>query len=134
MSALKLCEISTYWLCDIHLRLGNLRLLICLSEKNRKKVFFLMCVLQIKKGPKSEHHINFAYLLLLSSPQEHITGVSDQSVCPFCASERRCLTPSLPLLRLQVTDRRSGMPRQTGAGKQQCTLPVILVSEKLLFP
>lgn len=93
MSDLKSCEMSTCWLYDIHLSLGNLRLLICLSKKNRKKVTFRMCLLQIKKGPKSEDRINFAYLLLLSSPQEHITGVGNWGGCPFCAPERRCSTP-----------------------------------------
>lgn len=77
MSDFKSCEMSTYWLCDIQLSLGNLRLLICSSKQNRKKVIFFMCLLQIKKRPEPEDLINFAYLLLLSSPQDHITGVSD---------------------------------------------------------
>lgn len=83
MSASKPCEMSAYWLCDIHLSLGNPRLLVCLSKKNRKKVIFLMCHLQIKKGRKAEDLVNFAYLVLLSCSQRHITGVGDWGSLPF---------------------------------------------------
>lgn len=66
MSDLKSYEMSTYWLCDIHLSLSNLGLLICLSKKNKKKVVFRLCSVQIKKGPKSEDLIDFSYLFLFT--------------------------------------------------------------------
>lgn len=68
MSDFKLYEMPTHWLCDIYLNLANLRLLICSSKQNGREVIFCMCILKIKKGLKSEDFINFAYLLLLSSP------------------------------------------------------------------